>query len=74
LSWKQATLDLSDFGAQTIQLQFNARTDDSLATDFFIDAVAVMACEPNQAGGKIVSGRTVVITNRTAMKGHCIPD
>lgn len=53
LSWKQATLDLSDFGGQTIQLQFNARTDDSLATDFFIDEVAVMACEPNQAGGKI---------------------
>jgi hypothetical protein len=53
LSWRQATLDLSDFGGQTIQLQFNARTDDSLATDFFIDDVAVMACEPNQAGGKI---------------------
>jgi bacillopeptidase F (M6 metalloprotease family) len=53
LGWKQATLDLSDFGGQTIQLQINARTDDSLATDFFIDEVAVMACEPNQAGGKI---------------------
>jgi bacillopeptidase F (M6 metalloprotease family) len=53
LSWKQAALDLSDFGGQTIQLQFNARTDASLATDFFIDEVAVMACEPNQAGGKI---------------------
>lgn len=53
LAWQQATLDLSDFAGQTVQLQFNARTDASLATDFFVDDVALMACEPGQTDGQI---------------------
>jgi bacillopeptidase F (M6 metalloprotease family) len=53
LVWQQATLDLSDFGGQTVQLQFNARTDGSLATDFFVDDVALMACDTAQTSGKI---------------------
>lgn len=53
LVWQQATLDLSDFSGQTIQLQFNARTDASLATDFFIDDVALTACEIPQTTGKL---------------------
>ena len=53
LVWQQATLDLSDFAGQTVQLQFNARTDGSLATDFFVDDVALMACDGPQADGKL---------------------
>jgi hypothetical protein len=42
--WQQTTLDLSEFADQTIQVQFRAKTDDTLVTDFFIDDVEVNAC------------------------------
>ncbi len=42
--WQQTSLDLSEFADQTIQLQFRAKTDDALVTDFFIDDVEVNAC------------------------------
>jgi kumamolisin len=49
LVWQQTTLDLSEFAGQTIQLQFRARTDASLATDFYIDNVELMVCEKGSA-------------------------
>lgn len=51
LGWQQAVLDLSEYAGQSLQLQFNARTDDSLATDFYIDSVELMACDTAGASG-----------------------
>lgn len=45
--WQQTTLDLDEFANQQIQLQFVAKTDDTLVTDFFVDDVEVNACAPN---------------------------
>ena len=42
--WQQTTLDLHEFADQSIQLQFAAKTDDALVTDFFVDDVEVNAC------------------------------
>ncbi len=42
--WQQTTIDLRDFANQQIQLQFAAKTDDALVTDFFVDDVEVNAC------------------------------
>ncbi len=43
-SWQQAGMDLSAFAGQTVQLQFLAKTDAALVTDFFVDDVSVTAC------------------------------
>jgi len=43
-NWQQSTLDMGDFGGQSIQLQFVAKTDEDLVTDFFIDDVALLVC------------------------------
>lgn len=51
LAWQQATLDLSEFAGQTLQLQFSTRTDGSLATDFYFDNVELMACDKASASG-----------------------
>ncbi len=42
--WQQRSLDIANFGGQTVQLQFVARTDAEAATDFFIDDVELIAC------------------------------
>ena len=43
--WQQTSLDLQKFAGQSIQLQFMAKTDDTLVTDFFVDDVEVTACD-----------------------------
>ncbi|MCX6045730.1 MAG: hypothetical protein NT075_11510 [Chloroflexi bacterium] len=42
--WQQTTIDLQDFANQQVQLQFVAKTDEALVTDFFVDDVEVNAC------------------------------
>jgi hypothetical protein len=42
--WQQSRIDLHEFAGQQIQLQFMAKTDDALVTDFFVDDVEVNAC------------------------------
>lgn len=44
LVWQQASVDVSQYAGQSVQLQFNARTDSTLATDFFVDDVALTTC------------------------------
>lgn len=40
--WKQYTADLSAYKGQTVQIYFNATTDSSLTTSFFLDDVSVV--------------------------------
>jgi hypothetical protein len=49
--WQQASFDLSAYAGQPVQLHFDARTDGSLPSDFFIDDVTVEACG-NEAGSE----------------------
>ena len=42
--WLQASVDLTPYAGQTVQLQFQARTDDTLETDFFVDDVEIQSC------------------------------
>lgn len=51
--WQQTIVDVSQYAGQTIQLQFNARTDNTLATDFFVDDVSVVACDTPSASTSI---------------------
>jgi hypothetical protein len=44
-SWQQFAVDLSDFAGESVQIQFVARTDSTLSTDFFVDDVELTACE-----------------------------
>jgi hypothetical protein len=46
--WQLATLDLSEYSGQSIQVKFVAQADSSLVSDFFVDDVAVAACSPSQ--------------------------
>jgi len=46
--WRRASVDLSDYVGQSIQLKFVAQTDNTLVTDFFIDDVDVSACSASQ--------------------------
>lgn len=50
INWQQATIDLSEFAGQTIQLQIEARTDASLSTDFFVDDITLTACDLSAGG------------------------
>ncbi len=49
-SWQLAEADLTDFAGQTVQIQFEAATDGSLVTDFFVDDVEVSACASSSSG------------------------
>lgn len=51
--WQQAKLDLSEYAGQSVQIQFKAQTDGSLATDFFIDDLSVTACSSVNAANQI---------------------
>ena len=42
--WQLAEADLTEFAGQTVQIQFEAQTDASLVTDFFVDNIEVSAC------------------------------
>jgi len=44
--WHQAEVDLSAYRGRTVVLRFEARTDGSLPTGFFIDDVSVITCQP----------------------------
>ncbi len=44
--WHRAEADLSTYRGRTLVLRFEARTDGSLPTGFFIDDVSVIACRP----------------------------
>jgi len=46
--WQQSALDISEFVGQSIQLQFVAKTNEALVTDFFIDDVALLICSTTQ--------------------------
>lgn len=46
--WQQSALDISEFVGQSIQLQFVAKTNEALVTDFFIDDVALLICSVAQ--------------------------
>jgi hypothetical protein len=46
--WQQSALDISEFVGQSIQLQFVAKTNAALVTDFFIDDVALLICSAAQ--------------------------
>ena len=46
--WQQSALDISEFVGQSIQLQFVAKTNEALVTDFFIDDVALLICSATQ--------------------------
>jgi hypothetical protein len=46
--WQQSALDISEFVGQSIQLQFAAKTNAALVTDFFIDDVALLICSAAQ--------------------------
>ncbi|MEM7532950.1 MAG: choice-of-anchor J domain-containing protein [Chloroflexota bacterium] len=43
-TWTQATIDLSAYAGQTVQIQFVVQTDSSLVTDFFVDDASLMSC------------------------------
>lgn len=43
--WQQRRLDLSKWAGQTIGLQLLAQTNGELVTDFFVDDIAVIACQ-----------------------------
>lgn len=49
-NWQQSTLSLNDFAGQTVQLKFWAQTDETLVTDFYLDDVAVTACDTSSQG------------------------
>ena len=42
--WQQRSLSLTQYGGQSLQLQFHARTDADAATDFFLDDIEVVVC------------------------------
>ena len=42
--WQQRSLSLTQYGGQSVQLQFHARTDADAATDFFLDDIEVVVC------------------------------
>lgn len=43
-TWQTASVDLSEFAGQTVQLRLEARTDANLPTGFFVDDLVVEAC------------------------------
>ncbi len=43
--WHQEDIDVSAYKGQTLILRFDARTDASLPTGFFVDDVALVVCE-----------------------------
>lgn len=45
-TWEQASFDLSAYAGQTIQIQFEAKTDQGNPTEFFIDDVSVRTAGP----------------------------
>ncbi|MEZ4662662.1 MAG: hypothetical protein R2911_34370 [Caldilineaceae bacterium] len=47
--WQWSRLDMSEFGGQTVQLQFVAQADGTLPTDFLVDDVEVNACAAGQS-------------------------
>ena len=47
--WQWSRLDMSEFGGQTVQLQFVAQADGTLPTDFLVDDVEVNACADGQS-------------------------
>lgn len=47
--WQWSRLDMSEFGGQTVQLQFVAQVDSTLPTDFLVDDVEVNACTAGQS-------------------------
>ncbi|MCB0079693.1 MAG: hypothetical protein KDE47_02120 [Caldilineaceae bacterium] len=47
--WQWSRLDMSEFGGQTVQLQFVAQADSTLSTDFLVDDVEVNACAAGQS-------------------------
>jgi thermitase len=42
--WTQSTFDLAGFAGQTVQLHFEATTDSSWVTSFFVDDVSLSVC------------------------------
>ncbi len=52
-NWQQASLDLSEFAGQTVQLKFQGQSDSSLTSDFFVDDVEVTACDMSQLSNRI---------------------
>lgn len=47
--WSEFTADLSEYSGESIQLQFKAETDGSLATDFFVDDLSVSSCSRSES-------------------------
>lgn len=47
--WQWSRLDMTEFGGQTVQLQFVAQADSTLPTDFLVDDVEVNACAAGES-------------------------
>ncbi|MGA7731932.1 MAG: hypothetical protein WCD37_11765, partial [Chloroflexia bacterium] len=43
-TWERGTFSLTSYRGETVRIQFNARTDVSLSTDFFFDDVSLLSC------------------------------
>lgn len=48
-SWVLSSFDIREFIGQTVQVYFEAITDGSLVTDFFVDDVSLNICSPGGA-------------------------
>lgn len=44
-AWVSSSFDVTEFKGQTVQVYFGATTDPSLPTSFYVDDVAIYACE-----------------------------
>jgi hypothetical protein len=44
-AWVSSSFDVTEFKGQTVQVYFGATTDSSLPTSFYVDDVAIYACE-----------------------------
>lgn len=47
--WEQLTFSLTRYGGQTVQLQFQAVTDSTNPTEFFIDNISVSSCSARRS-------------------------